>query len=242
MDRWRLLDTPPMSAAENMALDETLVELKGKGRTPNTIHFLQFSPRAVLVGFHQSIREEIRTEYCAAHGIDINRRVTGGGAIFFDQSQLGWEVICDKEFFHARVPTQRLFRTLCDPVITALDSLGVKASFRPRNDIEINGRKISGTGGTESDGAFLFQGTMLTDFDVDTMLRSLRIPVEKLKAKEIDSVKERVTCLKWELGEVPPLHRIKTAIRTGFEKHLDIRLEPGGLTPAEERLFEELVS
>lgn len=242
MDRWRLLDTPPMTAAENMALDETLVELKGKGRTPNTIHFLQFSPRAVLLGFHQSIREEIRTEYCAAHGIDINRRVTGGGAIFFDESQLGWEVICDKDFFQTRVPTQRLFRTLCDPVITALDLLGVKSSFRPRNDIEINGRKISGTGGTESDGAFLFQGTMLTDFDVDTMLKSLRIPVEKLKAKEIDSVKERVTCLKWELGKTPSLHRIKKAIKTGFEKHLGIRLESGGLSPDEERLFHDKVA
>ncbi|RLF58979.1 MAG: lipoate--protein ligase [Thermoplasmata archaeon] len=239
MDSWRLLDTPPMTAAENMALDETLVELKGEGLTPNTIHFLQFSPRAVLVGYHQSIQEEIRTDYCASHGIDINRRVTGGGAIFFDESQLGWEVICDKEFFNVRVPTQKLFRALCDPVITALDLLGVKSSFRPRNDIEVDGRKISGTGGTESDGAFLFQGTMLTDFDVDTMLRSLRIPVEKLKAKEIDSVKERVTCLKWELGYTPALEEIKKAIRAGFEKHLDVRLEPAGLEPAEKRLFQE---
>ena len=239
MKPWRLLDTPPMTAAENMALDETLVELKGEGLTPNTIHFLQFSPRSVLVGFHQSIQEEIRVDYCASHGIDINRRVTGGGAIFFDESQLGWEVVCDKDFFNVRVPTQKLFRTLCDPVITALRLLGVKSRFRPRNDIEVNGRKISGTGGTESDGAFLFQGTMLTDFDVETMLHALRIPVEKLKAKEIDSVKERVTCLKWELGYTPSLEEIKRAIRVGFEKHLGIRLEPGGLTPAEERLFQE---
>jgi len=242
MKQWRLLDTPPMTAAENMALDETLVELKGKGLTPNTIHFLQFSPRAVLVGFHQSIQEEIRTGYCESHGIHVNRRVTGGGAIFFDESQLGWEVICDKGFFGIKIPNNRLFRRLCDPVITALELLGVKSSFRPRNDIEVNGRKISGTGGTESDDAFLFQGTMLTDFDVDTMLRSLRIPVEKLKAKEVDSVKERVTCLKWELGYTPALEEIKKAIRAGFEKNLGIKLEPGGLTPAEERLFQEKVT
>ena len=57
MKIWRLLDTPPMTAAQNMALDETLLELRGKGKTPNTIHFLQFSPKAVLVGFHQSIDE-----------------------------------------------------------------------------------------------------------------------------------------------------------------------------------------
>ncbi len=239
METWRLLDTPPMTAAENMALDETLVELRGEGKTPNTIHFLQFAPRAVLVGFHQSIAEEIRTDYCQANGIDINRRVTGGGAIFFDESQLGWEVICDKAFFGVKLPTSRLFRDLCEPVVIALRHLGVTSSFRPRNDIEVNGRKISGTGGTESDDAFLFQGTMLTDFDVDAMLKSLRIPVEKLKAKEIDSVKERVTCLKWELGYVPPLDEVKQAIKTGFSEYLGIRLEPGGLTADEEALFRE---
>lgn len=242
MKAWRLLDSPPMTAAENMALDDTLVTLKGKGRTPDTIHFLQFSPRAVLVGFHQSIQEEIRTGYCGSHRIDINRRVTGGGAIFFDESQLGWEIICDKTFFNVTIPTDKLFRTLCDPVVTALEILGVPSGFRPRNDIEVNGRKISGTGGTESDNAFLFQGTMLTDFDADTMLRSLRIPVEKLKAKEIDSVKERVTCLKWELGYTPPLSEIKGAIRKGFEKHLGIRLLEGGLTREEKELFEEKVA
>jgi len=228
-----------MTAAANMALDETLVELKGQGKTPNTIHFLQFSPRAVLVGFHQSIAEEIRLDYCLAHGIEINRRVTGGGAILFDESQLGWEVICDKAFFDVRIPTSRLFRRLCEPVIIALRRLGLESSFRPRNDIEIHGRKVSGTGGTESGDAFLFHGTMLHDFDVDAMLKSLRIPVEKLKAKEIDSVKERVTCLKWELGHVPALGVLKDAIGAGFSEHLGIRLEPGGLTAEEECLFQQ---
>ncbi len=239
MDTFRLLDTPPMTAAENMALDEALLEMRGRGRTPNTIRLLQFSPRAVLVGFHQSVAEEVRTGYCAAHGIQINRRITGGGAIFFDESQLGWEVICDKAFFGRGFVNDKLFRTLCDPVVTALGRWGLEAAFRPRNDIEIRGRKISGTGGTESEGAFLFQGTMLVDFDVDTMLKALRIPVEKLKAKEIDSVRQRVTCLSWELGRVPCLEEIKEAIRCGFEKSLRIRLDPGGLTREEEGLFRE---
>lgn len=241
MKTWRLLDTPPMSAAENMALDETLLELKGRGETPDTIRFLRFSPRAVLIGYHQAVHEEVREDFCSSAGVDINRRITGGGAIFFDESQLGWEVICDKSFFGLILPTPGLFKTLCEPVVTALNLLGLKAAFRPRNDIEVKGRKISGTGGTESDGAFLFQGTMLTDFDVETMLRCLRIPVEKLKAKEIDSVRERVTCLKWELGRTPPLEEIESAIQAGFERHLGIRLEPAELTEEERTVFHEKV-
>ena len=238
MTTWRLLDTPPMSAAENMALDEALLELKGSGRGPDTIRFLQFKPRTVLVGYHQAVQEEIRLDYCWQQGIDVNRRITGGGAIFFDENQLGWEVYCDKSFFNVGIPNNRLFKTLCRPVATALGRLGLQAEFRPRNDIEIDGRKISGTGGTESGNAFMFQGTMLVDFDVDTMLRALRIPVEKLKAKEIDSVRDRVTCLNWELGYTPALADIKDAIRYGFERHLGVHLEPAGLTPEEQELFQ----
>ncbi len=238
MREWRLLDTPPMTGAQNMALDETLLELKGEGKTRDTMRFLQFRPRCVLVGYHQSVEEEVRRDFCHQHNIEINRRITGGGAIFFDENQLGWEVICDKAFFDVSIPNLRLFRALCDPVVTALSILGIDAHFRPRNDIEVNGRKISGTGGTESEGAFLFQGTMLVDFDVDTMLKALRIPVEKLKAKEIDSVKERVTCLNWELGATPPVEHIKRAIGHSFEKHLGIRLIPGSLTPEERNLFD----
>lgn len=238
MKTWRLLDTPPLPAAANMALDETLVELKGLGQTPNTIRFLQFASPSVLVGYHQSLDEELRLDFCRAQHIDINRRITGGGAIFFDTTQLGWEVICDKAFFKVRIPNQKLFRQLCEPVVTALALLGLNATFRPRNDIEINGRKISGTGGTDSEEAFLFQGTMLVDFDIATMLKCLKIPVEKLKAKEIDSVKERVTCLKWELDHLPDLTTIKQAVIAGFEAHLNIKLVPGELTPAETALFQ----
>ena len=148
-------------------------------------------------------------------------------------------MICGKDFFDVKIPNPRLFRNLCEPVVLALRRLGIESAFRPRNDIEVNGRKISGTGGTDSDDSFLFQGTMLTDFDVDTMLKALKIPVEKLKAKEIDSVKDRVTCLKWELGTTPPLGDLKRAISSGFEKRLQIKLEPGGLTDSERRLFKE---
>jgi len=236
---WRLLDTGPMSAAANMALDETLLELKGQGRSPNTIRFLQFSPSAVLVGIHQSIAEEVRLDYCREHGIEINRRITGGGALFWDENQLGWEIYSDKEFFNLVIPNERLFKTLCQPVSDALVSLGVEAEFRPRNDIEVNGRKISGTGGTDYENGFLFQGSMLVDFDVDTMLRALRIPVEKLKAKEIDSFKDRVTCLNWELGYTPELAEIKQALVEAFQKQLNITLKPSGLLDDEQNLFAE---
>ncbi len=235
--RWRLLDLPPLTAAENMALDAVLVELRGQGHSTNTLRFLRFRPASVLLGYHQAVQEEVRESYCRAHGIDINRRITGGGGLLFDESQLGWEIICDKAFFGVTVPNTALFRTLCEPTIAALRTLGIEASFRPRNDIEVNGRKISGTGGTDSDSAFLFQGTLLMDFDVETMLKCLRIPVEKLKDKEIASVRQRVTCLAWELGREPDCELVKARLVEAFAEALDADFVPGGLTAEEEDLL-----
>ncbi|MBN1640914.1 MAG: DUF116 domain-containing protein [Anaerolineae bacterium] len=236
---WRLLDTPPCSAAENMCFDEAILTARARDRVPNTLRFLQFTPRATLVGYHQSVEQEIRIPYCAAHGIEINRRLTGGGGLFWDESQLGWEIYASQDDPGFPRRAEALYSRICQAAIRGLDRLGVHAAFRPQNDIEIEGRKISGTGGTSLDGAFLFQGTLLVDFDVDTMLRALRIPTEKLKDKEVASVRERVTCLAWELGEAPPLAQIKRALAAGFAEVFGATLEPGGLTPFERELMGE---
>jgi lipoate-protein ligase A len=241
METWRLMDTGYLSAAENMALDDVLLECRAKAIIPNTIRFLQFAPPAVLVGYHQDIGQEIRLEYVNNHGIEVNRRLTGGGAIYFDTSSLGWEIIASK----ASVPysgPEHIFRIMCEGTINALNNLGIQAEFRPKNDIEVNGKKISGTGGTERGGAFLFQGTLLIDFDVEVMVRSLRIPIAKLKDKELKSAKERVTCIKWELGFIPDYREIKEALKRGFEETLGIELAEDKLNITEKRLLENRLS
>lgn len=239
METWRLLDTGARSAAENMALDEVLLELKARKRIPNTLRFLQFSHPSVLVGHHQSVEEEVRLDYCQQKGIEINRRLTGGGALYWGRMELGWEIYISKQ--DPRIPSriQDLYRRMGEASASGLQRLGLRAHFRPRNDVEVGGRKISGTGGTELSGAILFQGTLLVDFDVDEMLRALRIPTEKLQDKEIDSVKERVTCLKWELGRTPSLRSIKEALVKGFQDSFEVRFHPQSLTSEEEEWLKE---
>ncbi len=236
---WRLLDTGPRPAAENMALDEAILEARSRNIVPNTLRFLQFRPHCTLVGYHQAVEQEVRLDFCRARGIEINRRITGGGALFWDESQLGWELYAPVD--HPRLPRrpEDLYACLCQGVVRGLEQLGVRAAFRPQNDVEVDGRKISGTGGTEMNGAFLFQGTLLVDFDVDLMLRALRIPTEKLKDKEVNSVKERVTCLAWELSHTPSLPAIKAALATGFSETLGVEFTPGPLTEAERHLLSE---
>ena len=234
METWRLLDTGARSAAENMAMDEVLLERKATESIPNTLRFLQFSNPTVLVGHHQSVEEEVRLDYCRAHGIEINRRLTGGGALYWGKNELGWDIYISKK--DPRIPPgiEDLYRKMGEAAALGFRHLGVRAYFRPKNDIEIQGRKISGTGGTELSGAILFQGTVLVDVDVDEMLRSLRIPTEKLQDKEIESVRERVTCLKWELGRTPSIQAIKASLTKGFEETFGVRFENKSLTVEEE--------
>jgi lipoate-protein ligase A len=87
-----------------MALDETLLELKAAGRIPHTLRFLQFSNPTVLVGHHQSVEEEVRLDYCRSKGIEINRRLTGGGALYWGKKELGWEIYISQK--DPRIPSR----------------------------------------------------------------------------------------------------------------------------------------
>jgi lipoate-protein ligase A len=214
---WRLLDTGFLSAAENMALDRILLESRADGESPNTLRFLQFSAPSVLVGCHQQLDQEVRLEFCRERGLEVNRRITGGGAILFEPCHIGWEIIASRDDprFHSTPAalSERFARVFCAAL---RDFSGIQASFRPRNDIEVRGRKIAGTGGTTEGAAFLFQGTLLVDLDVQTMLHALRVPMEKLNAHEIDSLRERVTTLRAELGYSPEASAIKEAVARAF--------------------------
>src|SRR5512134_3362541 len=86
---WRLIDTGLRPAAQNFALNRALLEARRTGEAPSSLRFLRFTPSALL-GFHQSAEQELNLDYCREQGITVQRRITGGGAIYFDPGQLGW--------------------------------------------------------------------------------------------------------------------------------------------------------
>jgi lipoate---protein ligase len=233
---WRLLDTGLRSAAQNIALNRALLEARQANEAPSTLRFLRFTP-AALIGFHQSPEQELDLDYCRMHGIDVQRRITGGGAIYFDETQIGWELYLHQRDLGTR-DMQAITRRICDAAARGISALGVAARFRPRNDIEVDGRKISGTGGAFDGDALMYQGTLLVQFDVEKMLRVLRIPAEKLSDKAIASARERVVNLADLLGVVPPLDLVQQHLAQAFAETFDVRFEAGALLPAEARRFE----
>ncbi|MDO8891853.1 MAG: biotin/lipoate A/B protein ligase family protein [Sulfurimicrobium sp.] len=232
---WRVIDTGLRPAAENIALNRALLDARQAGECPSTLRFLQFMPSALL-GFHQSAEQELDLDYCRAHGVTVQRRITGGGAIYFDETQIGWELYLHKRDLGTADMTA-IARRICEAAARGISALGVDARYRPRNDIEVDGKKISGTGGVFEGDALMYQGTLLVEFDVEKMLRVLRIPAEKLSDKAIASARERVANLADLLGFVPPLERVKAALSEALGSEFGVHFAEGGLLPQEQVRF-----
>jgi len=234
-DTFRIIDTGVREGRANIAFDAALIEERQANRVPNTIRFLRFPPTA-LIGRHQDLSREIDLDYCRDTGVGVVRRITGGGAIYLDEGQLGWELV-----FHRKslgIPAlPDLAREICNAAATGLSELGIDAKFRPRNDIEVDGRKISGTGGFFDGDILIYQGTVLVDMNAQQMVRALNIPESKLAKRRLDSAAERVVTLKELLGEdLPDLETIKKSLVRGFTEGLGINAEPGDITENEEAL------
>ena len=235
---FRIIDTGVRDGRANIAFDAALIEERQAGHVPDTIRFLRFPPTA-LIGRHQDLSREINLDYCDENGIGTVRRITGGGAIYLDEGQLGWELVFHRKSLGiAALPD--LAREICNAAALGLSELGIDAKFRPRNDIEVDGRKISGTGGFFDGDVLIYQGTVLVDMNSQQMVNALHIPERKLAKRELDSAAQRVITLQELLGdELPDLETIKQALLNGFVNGLGISAEAGEITESEEALAQK---
>lgn len=236
---WRLLDSGVRRAAENFAFNRAILDAHRDGDSPHTLRFLGFRPSA-LIGFHQDPEQELNLDYIREQGIDIQRRLTGGGAIYFDEQQFGWELYLNRQVM-GTADMGQIAERICNTVAAALRQLGVDARFRPRNDIEVDGRKISGTGGYFDGDSFLYQGTVLVDFDVERMMRVLRIPLAKITDKAISDARQRITTLREHLADrTPTMDSVKQQLAEAIAAEFGIDWQISSqLTPKENEYYRQ---
>jgi lipoate---protein ligase len=232
---FRAISTGLRGGRANIAFDQALIEARREGKIPDTIRFLRFRPSA-LIGIHQFLSREIKVDYCTAHGIETVRRITGGGGLYFDEGQIGWELVFDRATL-GLTDLAEVTRRICEAAALGLQKLGVPACYRPRNDIEVDGRKISGTGGLFDGNLIFYQGTLLIDFDAAKMLACLNVPAEKLTKRALDSAAQRIITMREVMGgQVPKLETIYDALVAGFAEGLGITPQWGSITAYEEEL------
>ncbi len=232
---FRVIDTGVREGRLQIAFDEALIELHRAGRVPDTVRFLRFPPTA-LVGRHQAVSHELRLDHIRANSIGIVRRITGGGAIYLDPNQVGWELVLSRK----RLPMPALgdyTSAICKAVADGLStSFGIDARFRPRNDIEVDGRKLSGTGGFFDGDTLIYQGTVLVDVDPTAMMACLNVPRAKLEKRDLDKAESRVVTLKALLGRAPETEEVHAALLDGLARNLGLSFDHAAPSSEEEAL------
>jgi len=142
---------------------------------------------SIIIGKNQNTIEEINTEYVEKNNIKVVRRLSGGGAVYHDLGNLNFSFITkdDGESFHN-------FKKFTEPVIRALKKLGVNAELSGRNDIVVDGRKISGNAQFSTRGRMFSHGTLMLNSEIDNVVSALKVKKEKIESKGIKSIRSRV--------------------------------------------------
>lgn len=240
MSTWRLITDLDAGAASGLASDEAMMLHYGRGEQEPcaaTLRLYTYRPHCALIGRYQDLASEVDLDACTRLEVEVGRRPTGGGAIIMGPGQLGVAVA-------TRAPNtigpRDLLRQYAGGIITGLAHLGVNATFRGKNDLEVGGRKIAGLGLYVDDrGALLFHASVLADLDVELMLELLRIPGAKLADKGMARVHERVTTLTLQTATRWSGAQLREVIAEGFRETLGLELACSQLdAPERERAHE----
>jgi lipoate-protein ligase A len=232
---FRLIPFRYFSAAVNMALDEAILENIRAGLSKPTIRFYGWEPSAVSIGYFQGLGYEVNEEECRKEGVDVVRRITGGGAVYHDRNgEITYSILGPLDLFPTNVAQS--YQQVCDDVVFALQSLGIPAQFEPVNDILVGEQKISGNAQTRRGGQFLQHGTILYRVDVEKMFRLLTVDPVKITDKLIRSVRKRVT----SVTDCKPVSfdELAKALELGFSRNREV--EYGDYSPAELERAQEL--
>ena len=197
---WRLIHAGPQSPALHMALDEAMLDDVSAGRRPPTLRIWEWAGPAVVMGRYQSLRNEVDAEAARRHGIEVVRRISGGGAMFIEPGNtITYSIVAPVSLVEG-MTFEQAYAFMDQWVIAALDTLGIKAWYQPLNDITSSAGKIAGAAQARRGGAVLHHVTMAYDIDAVRMLEVLRVGREKMSDKGTLSAQKRVDPLRRQTG------------------------------------------
>jgi len=174
----------------------------------------------ICLGLPHNPKEELDLDFCKKNNIPIFRREIGGGTVLLDRNQIFFHLIINRK--HPLVPYGQIpfFKKFLKPVIETYKELGIPVEYRPINDLVVNGRKISGTGGGEIEDSRVLGSSILLDFDYNLMSQILKVPNEIYREKILESMNNNLTTVKKELGYLPSRTKIKDLIINNFKEIL----------------------
>ena len=198
---WDIIAPTVLPTAVNVALDEVLTEEVGAGRRNPTLRFWDWDEPSVVIGSFQSVRNELEPAGVQRYGINVVRRISGGGAMFMEAGNCITYSLYVPQTLVDGLSFEDSYKYLDAWVLAALESMGIEAFYVPLNDIATEHGKIGGAAQKRlSNGAMLHHVTMSYDIDAEKMIQVLRIGKEKLSDKGTRSAKKRVDPLRRQSG------------------------------------------
>jgi lipoate-protein ligase A len=237
-DSWRLVDSGLVRPPESAAIDEAILEAHSEDLVGNTLHFYRRSQPTVSLGYFQKVQEAVNLEECDRRGVALVRRKSGGSSIYTDPGQLIYGFVVGE----SDIPGEHAeaFRVVCSALARAISSFGVVAAYRPMNDVEVSGRKVSGNAQLRRKGSVLIHGTVLVDTDLGTMDAVLR--PRAVEEGNAHKPSDRVTTLASIMTGIPPtMIEMKTAIASELSREFDVAFQGESLTGREKMLVSEFV-
>ncbi|UFS71676.1 lipoate--protein ligase family protein [Geomonas sp. RF6] len=250
---WRLVDSGRLDGPANMALDEALLESFAAGASPPVLRLYGWSPAALSVGRYQDAAASLNLPVCSGDGVDVVRRMTGGGIIYHDH-ELTYSLVCSPSHLGHISSVKDGFRQLCAFLMSTYRGLGLDPAFatecsddevrfgaatpfcfagREAYDIVVGGRKLGGNAQRRKRDLIFQHGSIPLSSRVARGLRYLREPAPGA---------ERAVSLE-ELGVTVPVETLKEALAASFEADVQVTLKPHPVTAQEwenvQRLLDE---
>jgi lipoate-protein ligase A len=146
------------------------------------IFMLWQSENAVVVGKHQNLAAEINHRFVHENNIAVCRRISGGGTVFHDSGNVNFTFIKN-----VKSPAEISFKQFTEPVVKTLAKLGIEATTSGRNDLLINGLKISGNAEHVYKNRVLHHGTLLFNSDLENLGQAIKVTPGKYEGKAVQS-------------------------------------------------------
>ena len=187
-----------------MSFDEYCLE---QFPSDDTVFYLWQNRPSVIIGLNQNVYSEVNVQYLEDNGIILARRVTGGGAVYHDLQNLNYTIVGRSRDLERDYPGFMHF------MLDALRQLGVPAELSGRNDIMVEGRKVSGYAKRVFKDRLMVHGTLMFDVDLEHLTAALAVPGSKLQASGIESVRSRVANLKDYLPQFSTVKDMQDALQ-----------------------------
>nr|WP_206443740.1 biotin/lipoate A/B protein ligase family protein [Nocardioides sp. KC13] len=195
-----VVETGPLSPTMQMALDEVILRQVAEGRRAPNLRFWDWASSAVVIGSYQSLSNEVDQAAAERHGIEVVRRISGGGAMFIEPGNTITYSLAVPDTLVAGMSFQESYAFLDEWVLRGLRRVGIEAAYAGLNDIASPVGKIAGAAQKRIPGGVLHHVTMAYDIDADKMLEVLRIGREKMSDKGTRSAAKRVDPIRSQTG------------------------------------------